>query len=106
MMHWKRLSPKNTKVIVPVDLGGIPCDYDRIYEIVERKEEPLHPSNKIQEAIVMWSLWQMLPIAFGASYHGKMVGALADFTNYSFHAVKKLHHSRRWSYDVEVHSRI
>lgn len=79
---------EKTKVIVPVDLGGIPCDYDRIYEIVERKKNLFHPANKIQEAIGHVVVVADAAHAVGASYHGKMVGTLADFTNYSFHAVK------------------
>lgn len=79
---------EKTKVIVPVDLGGIPCDYDRIYEIVERKKNLFHPTNKIQEAIGHIVVVADAAHALGASRHGKMVGAIADFTNYSFHAVK------------------
>jgi dTDP-4-amino-4,6-dideoxygalactose transaminase len=79
---------EKTKVIVPVDLGGIPCDYDRIYEIVERKKALFHPANKIQEAIGHVVVVSDAAHALGASYHGKMVGTLADFTNYSLHEDK------------------
>ena len=79
---------EKTKVIVPVDLGGIPCDYDRIYEIVERKKHLFRPANKLQEAIGHAIVVADAAHSLGASYHGKMVGTLADFTNYSFHAVK------------------
>lgn len=79
---------EKTKVIIPVDLGGIPCDYDRIYEIVERKKNLFRPVNKIQEAVGHVAVVADAAHALGASYHGKMVGSIADFTNYSFHAVK------------------
>ncbi len=77
-----------TKVIVPVDLAGIPCDYNRIFDIVEKKKYLFHPANKIQEAIGHVVVVADAAHALGASYHGKMVGTVADFTNYSFHAVK------------------
>ncbi len=79
---------EKTKAIIPVDLGGIPCDYDRIFEIVERKKNLFRPANKIQEAIGRVAVVADAAHALGASYHGKMVGSVADFTNYSFHAVK------------------
>ena len=79
---------EKTKAIIPVDLGGIPCDYARIYEIVERKKHLFRPSNKLQEAIGHVVVVADAAHAVGASYHGKMVGTIADFTNYSFHAVK------------------
>lgn len=79
---------EKTKVIIPVDLGGIPCDYDRIYEIVERKKNLFHPNNKIQEAIGHIVVVEDAAHSLGASYHGKMIGTICDFTNYSFHAVK------------------
>ena len=79
---------EKTKAVVPVDLGGIPCDYDRIFEIVERKKGLFHPANKIQEAIGHVVVIADAAHSLGASYHGKMVGSVADFTNYSFHAVK------------------
>jgi dTDP-4-amino-4,6-dideoxygalactose transaminase len=71
-----------------VDIGGIPCNYERIYEIVERKKSLFHPANKIQEAIGHVIVVADSAHAVGASYHGKMAGAVADFTNFSFHAVK------------------
>lgn len=79
---------EKTKAIVPVDLAGIPCDYNRIFEIVEKKKHLFRPKNKIQEAIGHVAVVADAAHALGASYHGKMVGTVADFTNYSFHAVK------------------
>lgn len=81
---------EKTKVIIPVDLGGVPCDYDRIFEIVERKKHLFHPKNKIQNAIGRISVNADAAHAFGARWHEKMVGSIADFTSFSFHAVKNL----------------
>lgn len=81
---------ENTKVIIPVDLAGIPCDYDRIFSIVEKKRELLTPSNDIQRAMGRISINTDAAHAFGASWHGKRVGSIADFTAFSFHAVKNL----------------
>lgn len=79
---------EKTKVIIPVDLGGIPCDYDKIFEIVEAKKKLFHPANKIQEAIGHVVVVSDCAHAFGANWHGKMAGAIADFSSFSFHAVK------------------
>lgn len=81
---------EKTKVIIPVDLAGIPCDYDRIFEIVERKKNLFHPDNEIQKAIGRISVNADAAHAFGAKWHDKMVGSIADFTSFSFHAVKNL----------------
>lgn len=79
---------EHTKAIIPIDLGGVPCDYDRIFQIVNRKKHLFKPSNKIQEAIGRVAIVEDAAHAIGASYKGKMVGSIADFTNFSFHAVK------------------
>lgn len=79
---------ERTKVIIPVDLGGIPCDYDRIFEIVERKKSFFHPANEIQEKIGRVAVMSDAAHAFGANWHGKMIGSVADVTNFSYHAVK------------------
>lgn len=81
---------ENTKVIIPVDLGGVPCDYDKIYEIVEKKKDLFRPSNKIQKAMGRISVNADTAHAFGASWQGKMCGSIADFSAFSFHAVKNL----------------
>lgn len=81
---------ENTKVIIPVDLAGIPCDYDRIFSIVEKKRKLFTPSNDIQRAMGRISVNADAAHAFGASWHGKHVGSIADFTAFSFHAVKNL----------------
>ena len=81
---------ENTKVIIPVDLGGVPCDYDRIYSIVEAKKELFRPSNEIQRAMGRISVNADCAHAFGAQWHGKMIGSVADFSSFSFHAVKNL----------------
>lgn len=79
---------EKTKVIIPVDLGGIPCDYDRIFQIVESKKNLFHPTNEIQEKFGRIAIVADAAHAFGASWHGKMIGSVADFTNFSWHAVK------------------
>lgn len=81
---------EKTKVIIPVDLGGVPCDYDRIFEIIERKKNLFTPSNEIQKAIGRIAVCADTAHAFGAKRHGKMVGSIADFSSFSFHAVKNL----------------
>lgn len=77
-----------TKAIIPVDIGGKPCDYDRLYEIVERKKDLFKPGNDIQKAIGRVAICADCAHSFGASRGGVMAGALADFSSFSFHAVK------------------
>ena len=79
---------ERTKAIIPVDLGGIPCDYNRIFKIVESKKALFKPSNDIQRKLGRVAVCADGAHAFGAQWHGKMVGEIADFTNFSFHAVK------------------
>lgn len=79
---------ENTKVIIPVDLGGVPCDYDRIFSIVEKKKGMFHPANEIQSAFGRIIVMADTAHALGAVWHGKPVGSIADFSNFSFHAVK------------------
>ena len=79
---------EKTKVIIPVDLGGVPCDYDRIFEIVEKKKHLFKPSNEIQKAIGRIVVCADTAHAFGAKRHGTMVGSISDFSSFSFHAVK------------------
>lgn len=79
---------EKTKVIIPIDLAGIPCDYDKIFSIVERKRSLFHPANELQRAIGRIIVMADAAHAFGASWHDKMVGSIADFSNFSFHAVK------------------
>jgi len=78
----------NTKAIIPVDLGGIPCDYDRLYEIVQRKKDLFVPNGRIQEALGRVAIMADTAHSFGASRKGKPAGSLADFSSFSFHAVK------------------
>lgn len=77
-----------TKVIIPVDLGGIPCDYDRIFSIVEKKKSLFKPSNDIQSKFGRIIVCADTAHAFGSSWHGQPVGSVADFSAFSFHAVK------------------
>lgn len=79
---------ERTKAIIPVDLGGVPCDYDRIFDIVDSKKHLFRPNNDIQKAIGRIVVTADAAHAFGASRHGRMAGSIADFTSFSFHAVK------------------
>ena len=80
---------EKTKAIIPVDIGGKVCDYDRIFAIVEEKKSLFTPSdNKIQQALGRVAVVADAAHAFGARWHGKMCGEIADFTAFSFHAVK------------------
>lgn len=79
-----------TKAIIPVDIGGVPCDYDRLRQIVERSRGLFTPSNDLQSALGRVAILEDAAHAFGASFHGQMVGSLSDFTSFSFHAVKNL----------------
>lgn len=76
------------KVIIPVDLAGVPCDYNRIFEIVEKKKHLFCAQNEIQRAMGRISVNADAAHAFGAKWHDKMVGSIADFSSFSFHAVK------------------
>lgn len=79
---------EKTKVIVPVDLGGVVADYDRVYEIVERKKALFRPSNALQAKIGRIVVSADCAHSFGGSRKGKMAGSIADFSSFSFHAVK------------------
>ena len=79
---------EKTKVIVPVDLAGIVADYDRVFEIVEQKKALFHPSNDLQKRIGRIIVSGDCAHSFGANRKGKMAGEIADFSSFSFHAVK------------------
>ena len=79
---------ERTKVIVPVDLGGIVADYDRVFEIVEAKKHLFKPANALQAKIGRIVVSADCAHSFGASRKGKMAGEIADFSSFSFHAVK------------------
>lgn len=81
---------EHTKAIIPVDLGGIPCDYNQIFAIVENKKNLFKATSAVQEALGRVAICADAAHAFGASWHGKMVGSIADFSSFSFHAVKNL----------------
>lgn len=77
-----------TKVVIPVDLAGIPCDYDKIFRVVESKKHLFRPRNDIQKAFNRVIVSADAAHAFGATWHGRKIGSVADFTSFSFHAVK------------------
>lgn len=81
---------ERTKAIIPVDVAGVMCDYRRIFEIVDAKKNLFKPSNKYQEAIGRVAVLADSAHGFGAEYMGKKSGSVADFTSFSFHAVKNL----------------
>lgn len=81
---------EKTKAIIPVDIGGVLCDYERIYEIVKKKKDVFHASNEIQKAYGRIIIVADGAHSFGAEKDGKRSGQFADFTNFSFHAVKNL----------------
>ena len=81
---------ERTKAIIPVDIAGIPCDYDRLFEIVERKRSLFRPKGAIQEALGRVAIMADTAHSFGATYKGRPVGSVADFSSFSFHAVKNL----------------
>ena len=85
----KAITPR-TKAIIPVDLGGVPCNYDKLFEIVERKKHLHVASSELQRAIGRVAVLADTAHAFGASRKGKMLGSVADFSSFSFHAVKNL----------------
>lgn len=86
----EELITPHTKAIIPVDLAGIPCDYERLLQIVEKKRSIYLPANNIQQALGRVAICADAAHAFGAEWQGKKVGAIADFTAFSFHAVKNL----------------
>lgn len=86
--QMERAITERTKAVIPVDLGGIPCDYDRIYQAVEGKKALFCPKGDVQEALGRVAVVADCAHGLGASRHGVPTGALADFTSFSFHAVK------------------
>lgn len=81
---------ERTKVVIPVDLGGVVCDYDAIFAAVESKKHLFKANNDIQKVFGRVIVMADAAHAFGARWHGKMCGEIADFTSFSFHAVKNL----------------
>ena len=81
---------ERTKVVIPVDLGGVICDYDKVVQAVESRKSLFRPSNEIQKVFGRVIVLADAAHAFGAKRHGRMCGEIADFTSFSFHAVKNL----------------
>lgn len=79
---------ERTKAVIPVDLGGVPCDYDRLLFAVDSKKHLFSARNEIQEGIGRVVIVADAAHAFGATWHGRKIGSVADFTSFSFHAVK------------------
>ena len=92
-MDYEKLSQaitEKTKAIIAVDLAGVMCDYEKIFQVVKNKSELFTPSNEIQKAIGRITVIADAAHSFGANQNGKMCGEVADFTSFSFHAVKNL----------------
>lgn len=79
-----------TKAIIPVDLAGKMCDYDKIFEVVNRKKSLFNANTDVQKAFNRVVIVADAAHAFGAQYKGEICGSVADFTSFSFHAVKNL----------------
>ena len=79
---------ENTKAIIPVDIAGVPCDYEKIYEIIEKKKSLFKANNDIQEKLGRILILADAAHAFGSTYKDKKVGELTDMASFSFHAVK------------------
>lgn len=79
---------ERTKAIIPVDLGGVPCDYDHLFQIVEEKKALFAPSGELQSALGRVAIMADAAHSFGAQWHGQKTGSIADFSSFSFHAVK------------------
>lgn len=81
---------ERTKVIVPVDLGGVVCEYDKILGVIEQKKDLFRPTNELQKKIGRVIISSDCAHAFGSEWKGKMAGEIGDFSSFSFHAVKNL----------------
>ena len=81
---------QRTKAIIPVDLAGIPCDYQRLFAIAEKKRDLFQPATEMQKALGRIAIMADTAHAFGARLGEKMIGSVADFSSFSFHAVKNL----------------
>lgn len=92
-MDYDRLADaitERTKAVMPVDLGGIVADYDKVFAAVEARKDLFRPANDIQRNFNRCIVIADAAHAFGAMWHGRMCGEIADFTSFSFHAVKNL----------------
>lgn len=90
-MDYEKLADainENTKVVIPVDIGGVPCDYNTLFSIAESKKSLFHPANELQEAVGRVIIMADAAHSFGAVWNEKPSGSIADFSNFSFHAVK------------------
>ena len=110
-MNYDKLADaitERTKVVLPVDLAGVVCDYDKIFAAVESKKHLFSPANDIQKAYGRVIVLADAAHAFGAKWHGKMCGEIADFTSFSFHAVKNLTTGEggavTWRHNAEIDS--
>lgn len=92
-MDYEQLADKiteRTKAIIPVDLAGVVCDYNKVFEIVEAKKQLFHAESELQKKLGRIAVVADAAHAIGAKREGKQCGEIADFTSFSFHAVKNL----------------
>ena len=88
--NLENLITSKTKAIIPVDVAGVMCNYDKLFEIIEKKKDLFVPSGKYQNALGRILVLSDCAHGFGAKRNGLMAGQAADFTSFSFHAVKNL----------------
>lgn len=81
---------ERTKAVIPVDIAGMMCNYDKIFDVINKKKDLFYPSNELQEKLGRVVVIADAAHSFGANYKGKNSGQVADFTCFSFHAVKNL----------------
>ncbi len=81
---------EKTKAVIPVDIGGVPCDYEKILSVVESKKDIFQANNDLQKSIGRVAVIADSAHAFGARYKGKSISTYPDFSCFSFHAVKNL----------------
>ena len=81
---------EKTKAIIPVDIAGVPCDYEKLYEIVNSKKQLFVPESDIQSALGRVAIMADTAHALGSKWKGSPIGSVADFSSFSFHAVKNL----------------
>lgn len=102
IQNWLMRLLQELKPSFPVDLAGVVCDYDKIFAAVKSKKDIFVPANDIQKAFGRVVVLADAAHAFAAKWHGKMCGEIADFTSFSFHAVKNLTTAEGGALDLET----
>lgn len=81
---------EHTKAVIPVDYGGVPCRYGKLFQAVSSKADIYHPSTPLQKSIGRVAIIADAAHSFGATYFGRPIGGIADFTCFSFHVLKPI----------------